>query len=206
MPEDVEVFIELARSDPALPRVGWRLVADPDHWREQRPAFLAAREQARTAGTADRVKVETIKFFADGVIESGTAALIDEYSDHPGYRGIPNWTPAGLAEAVAAFDEDGFQIHIHAIGDAGIRNALDAIEAMIARNGERDRRPTIAHTQLVQPDDLPRFAAPGGDRQLRTAVGATRADDGGAHDSPARGGAKQVAVSDRLPRVVAEPR
>ncbi len=92
------------------------------------------------------------------MIESGTAALIDEYCDHAGYRGIPNWTAEGLTEAVAAFDADDFQIHIHAIGDAGIRNALDAIEATIARNGQRDRRPTIAHTQLVHPEHLPRFA------------------------------------------------
>lgn len=159
-PEDVEVFLDLARSEAVLPRAGVALRADPDHWGEQQPAFLAARERARTAG-GNWVKVETIKFFADGVIETGTAAVIDEYCDHPGYRGIPNWTQAGLSEAVTAFDRDGFQIHIHAIGDAGIRNALDAIEAAISQNGRRDRRATIAHTQMVHPDDIPRFAALG---------------------------------------------
>jgi hypothetical protein len=66
-----------------------------------------------------------------------------------------------LSEAVTIFDGDGFQIHIHAIGDAGIRNALDAIEAATNKNGKRDRRATIAHTQLVHPDDMPRFAALG---------------------------------------------
>ena len=157
--EDVDVALDLAVSDPALPRTVVALRADPDEWREQRAAFLEARERARTAGS--RVKVETIKFFADGVIESGTAALIDEYCDEAGNRGIPNWTPVGLTEAVAAFDKDGFQIHIHAIGDAGIRDALNAIEIAMSRNGGRDRRPTISHTQLVQPEDLPRFAALG---------------------------------------------
>ena len=158
-PEDVEVAIDVAGSDPSLPRVAVALVARPDEWREQRTAFLEARERARAAGP--RVKVETIKFFADGVIESGTAALIDEYTDQAGNRGIPNWTPVGLTEAVTAFDKDGFQIHIHAIGDAGIHDALNAIETARRRNGGRDRRPTIAHTQLVQPEDLPRFAALG---------------------------------------------
>ena len=157
-PDDVDVFLDLAGSDPTLPRVSIALRADPDHWQEQRPAFAAARERARTARNGSRIKVETIKFFADGVIESGTAAVIEEYSDNPGYHGIANWTRDGLREAVLAFDGDGFQIHIHAIGDAGIRNALDAIEATITQHGHRDRRATIAHTQLVHPDDIRRFA------------------------------------------------
>ncbi|HUP17305.1 MAG TPA: amidohydrolase [Acidimicrobiia bacterium] len=157
-PEDVEAFLDLASSDPTLPRAGIALHADPDHWQEQRPAFAAARQRARTARNGNRIKVETVKFFADGVIETGTAAVIEEYSDHPGYHGIANWTPEGLREAVLAFDGDGFQIHIHAIGDAGIRHALDAIEETITQHGHRDRRATIAHTQLVHPDDIRRFA------------------------------------------------
>jgi predicted amidohydrolase YtcJ len=60
--------------------------------------------------------------------------------------------------AVAAVDALGFSPHIHAIGDAAIRNALDAIEYANAVNGARDRRATIAHTQLVDAADLPRFA------------------------------------------------
>lgn len=160
-PEDLDVLFDVYGHDPLLPRTGMGFRADPDQWREERPAFLTARERARTTGIANRIKAETIKFFADGVIESGTAALTDEYRDDPGNRGIPNWTPAGLTEAVTAFDKDGFQIHIHAIGDAGIHDALDAIETAMSRNGGRDRRPTIAHTQLVQPDDLKRFAALG---------------------------------------------
>ena len=62
---------------------------------------------------------------------------------------------------MTAFDEDGFQIHIHAIGDGGVRMALDAIEEAAARNGSRDRRAVIAHTQLVQPSDRGRFATLG---------------------------------------------
>ena len=68
------------------------------------------------------------------------------------------WSPDELAAAAAAFDADGFQLHIHAIGDAGVRAALDAVEQVTAVNGPRDRRPVIAHTQVVDPADLPRFA------------------------------------------------
>ena len=99
----------------------------------------------------------TVKFFADGVIEAGTGFLLEPYDDVPGCCGLPNWSPEGLAEAVRAFDADGFQIHIHAIGDGGVRMALDAIEHAARMNGPRDRRPVIAHTQLVAVADRQRF-------------------------------------------------
>jgi predicted amidohydrolase YtcJ len=66
-----------------------------------------------------------------------------------------------LADAARAVDELGFQIHIHAIGDAAVRQALDAIEHVVSTNGPRDRRPVIAHAQLVDDADLERFAALG---------------------------------------------
>ena len=63
-----------------------------------------------------------------------------------------------LAGAARAVDDLGFQIHIHAIGDAAARQALDAIEHVVATNGPRDRRPVIAHAQLVDDADIDRFA------------------------------------------------
>ncbi|MEZ5250177.1 MAG: amidohydrolase family protein [Ilumatobacteraceae bacterium] len=107
------------------------------------------------------MSANTVKFFADGVIEAGTGFLVEPYEDAPHSCGLPNWAPAELNEAVAAVDADGFQIHIHAIGDGGVRMALDAIEHAIRRNGPADRRPVIAHTQLVHPDDRHRFATSG---------------------------------------------
>ena len=65
----------------------------------------------------------TVKFFADGVIEGGTAAMLAPYRDAPHSCGMPVRPPAAPAEAVTAFDADGFQVHIHAIGDAGVRAA-----------------------------------------------------------------------------------
>ncbi|MGH8892902.1 MAG: amidohydrolase family protein, partial [Actinomycetes bacterium] len=108
-----------------------------------------------------QVSVRTVKLFADGVIEAGTAALLAPYDDAPDTCGLPVWEPRELAAAAAAFDADGFQLHIHAIGDAGVRAALDAVEHVARVNGPRDRRPVVAHTQLVDPDDLGRFAALG---------------------------------------------
>jgi predicted amidohydrolase YtcJ len=160
-----------------------------DGWRGQVAAFadarrdaeVAARRRAHDGMPGGRLSVTTVKFFVDGVIEGGTAAMLEPYEPfgdraasgaadgcghragdvHGDDRGIANWTLDELVAAAAAMDAAGFQLHLHAIGDAAIRLALDAIEQVAARNGPRDRRPTIAHTHLVHPDDLPRFRALG---------------------------------------------
>ncbi|MGN6128906.1 MAG: amidohydrolase family protein, partial [Nocardioidaceae bacterium] len=59
--------------------------------------------------------------------------------------------------AVTELDGHGFQVHMHAIGDRAARNALDAVEAARSANGMNDLRHHVAHLQLVQPEDLPRF-------------------------------------------------
>ncbi|GGI04176.1 amidohydrolase [Egicoccus halophilus] len=156
---------------------------EADGWSAQVAVFAdlrreAGRDQARRRRDGvpgGRLTATTVKFFVDGVIEGGTAALLDPYLPLPGTaghgggqgcgaghdHGIANWDLAELADAATAMDAAGFQLHLHAIGDAGIRLALDAIEQVARRNGPRDRRPVIAHTHLVHPDDLPRFRALG---------------------------------------------
>ena len=79
----------------------------------------------------------------------------------PEARGLANFTDAALQALVTRLDREGFQTHMHAIGDRGVRQGLDAIEAADRANGHRDRRAHIAHIQLVDPADQPRFAALG---------------------------------------------
>jgi predicted amidohydrolase YtcJ len=160
--DELEVYMAGARSGGLTCRINAAFMADPATWRQQLGGFVAG----RAATLADEqvspwVTATTVKFFADGVIESGTGFLLEPYEDAPHTCGLPNWSAEGLDGAVAAFDADGFQIHIHAIGDAGVRMALDAVEHAQRRNGVRDRRAVIAHTQLVHDDDKPRFAALG---------------------------------------------
>jgi predicted amidohydrolase YtcJ len=140
--------------------MAWR--ADPARWTKQRSTFVEGRSSLALDAVASQwITANTVKFFADGVIEAGTGFLLEPYDDMPGCCGLPNWSPDALADAVRSFDADGFQIHVHAIGDGGVRMALDAIEHAASMNGPRDRRPVIAHTQLVHPTDRPRFAALG---------------------------------------------
>ena len=161
-PSELDTYLAGAGRDAATCRINVAFRADPACWPRQRPEFVAARSRAATAGEAGWVTANTVKFFADGVIESGTGFLLEPYADCTPATvhrcGLPNWSPDGLAEAVRAFDADGFQVHIHAIGDGGVRMSLDAIELAQRHNGRRDRRPVIAHTQLVHPDDRARFA------------------------------------------------
>jgi predicted amidohydrolase YtcJ len=155
-PADVEAYRAADGAGLLATRVECALRADPGRWSEQVGSFLAER-----AAAAGRVRAGTVKFFADGVVEFATAAMLDPYADSPHDCGLAVWEPAELAEAVAAFDAAGFGIHIHAIGDGGIRQALDALAGARDRGQPGRTRPTLAHVQVLDPMDLPRFAALG---------------------------------------------
>lgn len=153
----VEAYLEAARRGLLACRVNLAFRAEPARWREQLAEFAADRERVGALGH-DRLTAGTVKFFVDGILENRTASLLAPYSDDPCTRGMPVWPYGDLLEALAAVDAMGLQAHLHAIGDAGIRTALDAVEHMSRVNGPRDRRPVIAHVQVLAEEDLPRFA------------------------------------------------
>jgi predicted amidohydrolase YtcJ len=111
--------------------------------------------RARFAGP--RVHPTAVKLFADGVIESRTAALLAPYLDRRGDSGAPVYDPGALKDLAVALDGEGLQIHVHAIGDRAIRMTLDAFAYARTRNGPPDARHSITHLQLIDPDDVPRF-------------------------------------------------
>jgi predicted amidohydrolase YtcJ len=131
-------------------------LAEPGKWQDQLDMLVALRDSVNATGQG-MLTSHTVKFFADGVFESGTSAMLEPYCDCP-HRGLPNWDPEEMKIAVAAFDARGFTAHIHGIGDHGVRMALDSIEHAALVNAPRDRRWVTAHTQLIDPSDLNRFA------------------------------------------------
>ncbi|TLS43705.1 amidohydrolase [Streptomyces montanus] len=156
-PHHADAWVTAATTGPGLPvRADLCFLLEPDGWRERIARFAADRERVESAAPGV-LTARSVKFFADGVIESGTASLLEPYTDCPHSHGIATWTPGELAAAVTAVDALGFRPHLHAIGDGGVRAALDAIEAAARTNGPRDRRPVIAHAELIDPADLPRF-------------------------------------------------
>nr|WP_221217582.1 MULTISPECIES: amidohydrolase [unclassified Mycolicibacterium] len=157
-PGDVATYIAAARQGALRMRFNLALYADPRHFDSQIEQFAASRSAVEDVGSP-LLTAQTVKFFADGVVENETGALLAPYCSGLHSHGMTNWEGDSLAEAVRRVDELGLQIHIHAIGDAAVRQALDAIEYAQQRNGSRDRRPVIAHVQLVDEADIGRFAA-----------------------------------------------
>jgi predicted amidohydrolase YtcJ len=119
--------------------------------------------ERRHAGTTGRLRATAVKIMQDGIPENFTAAMTSPYlgpDGRPGDgSGLSFVEPTLLNRAVTRLDAEGFQVHVHAIGDRAVREALDAFEAARDANGPRDSRHHIAHIQVVHPDDIPRFAA-----------------------------------------------
>ena len=100
----------------------------------------------------------TVKAYYDGALGSRGAKLLYDYEDQPGHRGVSGdgygFNEALTAEAMKA----GFQVAIHAIGDAGNREALDILEAAFSEDpSTRNNRHRIEHAQVIHPDDVPRL-------------------------------------------------
>jgi len=134
-------------------------LAQPDSWRSYSKDFVSFRSEIEALPSSSHLTAKTIKFICDGALSAGTAALLEPYLDDPQSTGLLIWSEDELIDAMVHFDALGFQIHAHAIGDAAIRQALNAIEAVTKINPHWDRRAVIAHAQLIHPDDLPRFAS-----------------------------------------------
>jgi predicted amidohydrolase YtcJ len=106
-----------------------------------------------------RVRVQGLKLFADGAMGSRGAALLEEYSDERGHKGLLLTEPKVLAEQVRQIHVAGLQVAIHAIGDRGNRTALEAIA--LAQGPDKTRRHRVEHAQLLHPDDFVAFSTLG---------------------------------------------
>lgn len=110
---------------------------------------------------SDFVHSGRVKLFIDGVMETLTALMLDDYPGYPGNRGAPLYTAEEMNAVVARADKHGLQISTHAIGDGGVRRTIDAYELAQKHNGKRDSRHRIEHIELIDPQDIPRLAALG---------------------------------------------
>jgi len=104
-----------------------------------------------------KVRAGSVKLFIDGVVESGTAYLLEPYTNWPDSRGFPLYEWAHYRDLIIEADRHNLQIKVHAIGDAGVRMTLDAYAAAREANGPRDSRHRIEHVELLHDDDLLRF-------------------------------------------------
>lgn len=154
-PEEFPAYAALDASGELSLRVVGAQWWERDRGLEQIAEMVERRENFTRGG----MDAGSVKIMQDGVMENYTAAMLDPYLVEGSPRGIPMIEPEFLNEAVAALDAEGFQVHFHAIGDAAVRQSLDAVEYALERNGDRDLRHHISHLELIHPDDIPRFAS-----------------------------------------------
>lgn len=191
-------------------------VSVPFHLTREMALSELDRASAMTADFKGKVSCGRVKIFVDGVIESGTAAMLAGYADKPGLRGDPIFDAETFAAAAIEADRRGLQIAVHAIGDAAVRITLDGYAAARDANGPRDSRHRIEHIEMLDASDLPRFAelgviasyqplhAPQGESPTTRSIGPDRATLAYAWRAMAETGAV-VAFSSDWPIVPVDP-
>jgi predicted amidohydrolase YtcJ len=134
----------------SLSPINWQ----PGTFGEEVFTFLEGRERWRRPN----LDVDSVKIYMDGVVEFGTGALLEPYAKPEHGVGPRFYTQAQVDRYFTRFDAMGLQVHVHAVGDAGIRMALDGFKAMRKANGMSNNRHQIVHLQLIDEADVPRFA------------------------------------------------
>ena len=134
----------------SLSPINWQ----PGSFGDEVYEFLEQRERWRRPN----IDIDSVKIYMDGVIEYGTSTLLEPYATGDYGLGPRFYSQQKVNEYLTRFDAMGLQVHVHAIGDAAIRMALDGFEAMRNANGMSDNRHHIVHLQLIDEADRPRFA------------------------------------------------
>ena len=116
-------------------------------------------EQGPLSDPSGRLEMRAVKLYADGALGSRGAALLAEYSDDPGNKGLMFVSADEMGSALRRVFSCGLQAGVHAIGDAANRQVLDAYESLLAEFPDNPGRHRIEHAQILHPDDVPRFGA-----------------------------------------------
>ncbi|WP_435742066.1 amidohydrolase [Nocardioides sp. SYSU DS0663] len=158
MPDGLDTYLAAQRAGHLTAKVVLAQWWDRERGLEQVLELVERRERAARAG----LDAWSVKIMQDGVCETHTAAMLQPYLDGHG-RATDNhglsFIPADdLARYVTALDAEGFQVHIHALGDRAVRDSLDAVQRAREVNGDLGHRHHLAHVQVVDPADVPRFA------------------------------------------------
>ena len=152
--EEFDLYDELLRHDELTLRFYVAYFQNPP---ELRPQDISIMEEARAKYSGDWLSAGAVKFMIDGVIESHTAGMLEPYTDDPSMKGKLFWDPDKYKAAVAELDKRNFQLFTHAIGDYGIRTALDGYENAEKVNHTSGKRPRIEHIESTDAADILRF-------------------------------------------------
>ena len=142
-----ETYIAALQRDLLRIRVDLATRIKPESWQTDLDFAVSTRSKLRTLDS-DLLSANTVKLFIDGVHASGTAFLLHDSSTSS------LWNNADLLEMALQADSAGFELHFHACGDAAVRTAIRAVEAVIAANPNNNRKPVIAHADQIAEDDI----------------------------------------------------
>jgi hypothetical protein len=155
--DSFETYLELDQAGRLTARVVGALWYEREQGLDQLPSLVERRRRA----VGGRFRATTVKVMVDGSMEGRSASLFEPFLDADGRVtdnvGLAFFEPDELRAAIVALDAEGFQVHIHVLGDRACADALDALEAAIAANGRNDHRHHLAHVHLVRPHDVPRL-------------------------------------------------
>jgi len=101
--------------------------------------------------------LRAVKLYSDGALGSRGAALIKPYSDEPHSHGLLFFKTAQMDQMMTKAMRKGYQVNVHAIGDAGNKQILDIYQKELKATGSEAQRHRIEHAQVVTPQDIPRF-------------------------------------------------
>ena len=159
-PDAWAVFNEMEKNGELTLRVNCVTWAKGDFGTELAEQAIKELNEGQKYNT-DFQHVSQVKGIIDGVPEGKTASLVEPYAPEAGmaadYRGVQFATQEEMNDFVTAIDKAGYQVEIHAMGDAGVNTVLNAFEYAQKQNGVRDSRHMIAHVTLMTNDDIKRM-------------------------------------------------
>jgi len=144
-------FKELSEENAMSIRVNAMLYLPSPNWQQ-----TLASGQYRSKD--DMLTFNSVKIQADGALGSRGAALIEDYSDHAGHKGLLLNTPKEFEQLVNTAMKQGFQVNSHAIGDNANKLVLDTYEKLIKVTNSKALRHRVEHAQVLRLKDIPRFA------------------------------------------------
>lgn len=122
------------------------------------PANDAYLRQGPLIDPEHMLDIRSVKISADGALGSRGAALFQDYSDQPGNKGLLLVNDEQLDQHMERAMVAGYQVNVHAIGDLANGRVLDFYERLIKQQDSRTLRHRIEHSQIIRPQDIPRFA------------------------------------------------
>tara|TARA_R110002167_G_scaffold23052_4_gene82060 strand:+ start:16634 stop:18325 length:1692 start_codon:yes stop_codon:yes gene_type:complete len=149
--DNLNAFKELSQENAMSIRVNAMLYLPSANWQE-----TLTKGQFRSKD--DMFTFNSVKIQADGALGSRGAALIEDYSDHSGHKGLLLNTPKEFQQLVNTSMKLGFQVNSHAIGDNANKLVLDTYEAQIKATDTKALRHRVEHAQVLRLEDIPRFA------------------------------------------------